>query len=187
MREHLLAARAAVNAVRLAEGHDDFFPICFTRSVNLGYRAPHMATQSLHTTLDSLAQSFTSAVLAAIRGASLQELVGDGAEAPRRGPGRPRASTTKTPSATARTSAPAPAPTRKPAGRLPRRSPEEIQKTLGSIVSLLKAKKSGLRSEQIRDTLKLDKRELPRVLGEGLKTKKLKSKGQKRATIYSAG
>jgi hypothetical protein len=79
-----------------------------------------------------------------------------------------------------------PAAARKPTGRLPRRSPEEIQKTLGSIVTLLKAKKAGLRSEQIRDALELDKRELPRVLGEGLKTKKLKSKGQKRATIYSA-
>ena len=79
-----------------------------------------------------------------------------------------------------------PAPASKATGRLPRRSPEEIQKTLGAIVTLLKSKKAGLRSEQIRDALELDKRELPRVLGEGLKTKKLKSKGQKRATIYSA-
>ena len=30
---------------------------------------------------------------------------------------------------------------------------------------------------------KLDKRELPRGIGEGLKTRKLKSKGQKRATV----
>ena len=42
-----------------------------------------------------------------------------------------------------------------------------------------------MRAEQIRQVLKLDKRELPRVLAEGLKTKKLKSKGQKRATTYS--
>jgi hypothetical protein len=77
-------------------------------------------------------------------------------------------------------------PVRRPSGRLPRRSPAEIAKALGTIVALLKGKKAGLRSEQIRDALKLDKRELPRVLGEGLKTKKLKSKGQKRATVYSA-
>jgi hypothetical protein len=137
-----------------------------------------MPNHSLHSTLDSLAQSFASAVLAAIRGASLQELLAEGEAAPRRGPGRPRASATPIVPVAGR----APAPT----GRLPRRSPEEIQKTLGAIVTLLKAKKAGLRSEQIRDALELDKRELPRVLGEGLKTKKLKSKGQKRATIYSA-
>jgi hypothetical protein len=82
----------------------------------------------------------------------------------------------------ARTSAPA----RRPTGRLARRSPAEIATTLGAIVALLRGKKAGLRSEQIRDALKLDKRELPRVLGEGLKTKKLKSKGQKRATVYTA-
>jgi hypothetical protein len=99
---------------------------------------------------------------------------------PRRGPGRPRGSTKATATA-ARESAPA----RKPSGRLARRSPSEIAKTLGSIVALLKGKKAGLRSEQIRAALKLDVRELPRVLHEGLKTKKLKSKGQKRATQYS--
>jgi len=141
-----------------------------------------MPTHSLHSTLDSLAQSFASAVLAAIRGASLQELLAEGEAAPRRGPGRPRASAAPIVPVAGRP----PAAARKPTGRLPRRSPEEIQKTLGSIVTLLKAKKAGLRSEQIRDALELDKRELPRVLGEGLKTKKLKSKGQKRATIYSA-
>jgi len=142
-----------------------------------------MPTHSLHSTLDSLAQTFASAVLAAIRGASLQELLAEGDAAPRRSPGRPRAAAAP-PSAPTTARAPAPAP--KPTGRLARRSPEEIQKTLSSIVGLLKAKKTGLRSEQIRDALELDKRELPRVLGEGLKTKKLKSKGQKRATIYSA-
>ena len=141
-----------------------------------------MPTHSLHSTLDSLAQSFASAVLAAIRGASLQELLAEGEATPRRSPGRPRASAAPSSPTMARP----PAPASKPTGRLPRRSPEEIQKTLGTIVTLLKSKKAGLRSEQIRDALELDKRELPRVLGEGLKTKKLKSKGQKRATIYSA-
>jgi len=98
-------------------------------------------------------------------------------------PGRPRgSSTTKAASTPARTSA----PSGRSKGRLPRRSPADIAKALGTIVALLKGKKAGLRSEQIRDALKLDKRELPRVLGEGLKTKRLKSKGQKRATVYSA-
>lgn len=41
-------------------------------------------------------------------------------------------------------------------------------------------------TEQIREQLKLDKREQPRVLYEGLKTKALKNRGQKRATVYTA-
>jgi Fic family protein len=57
---------------------------------------------------------------------------------------------------------------------------------LGTIVTLLKGKKAGLRSEQIRAALKLDVREVPRVLKEGLAKKRLRSKGQKRATTYFA-
>jgi hypothetical protein len=141
-----------------------------------------MAT-SLRSTLDSLASNFASAVLDAIRGASLDELVAEGGGASRRGPGRPRGSSaTKAVPTSSRASIPA----RKPKGRLPRRSPAEIAKTLGTIVTLLKSKKAGLRSEQIRAALKLDVREVPRVLKEGLAKKKLRSKGQKRATTYFA-
>jgi Fic family protein len=71
-------------------------------------------------------------------------------------------------------------------GRLARRSPAEIARTLGTIVTLLKGKKAGLRSEEIRKVLKLDVREVPRVLKEGLAKKAIKSKGQKRATVYTA-
>jgi hypothetical protein len=141
-----------------------------------------MPSNSLRSTLDSLASSFAGAVLDAIKGASLQELLAESAGAPRRGPGRPKASA----------SAPAAAATAKPArraksGRLARRSPEEIAKTLDRIHGLLKGKKAGMRSEEIRKALKLDVREVPRVLKEGLSKKKLKSRGQKRATTYTVG
>jgi hypothetical protein len=126
---------------------------------------------SLRSTLDSLAQNFANGVLAAIRGASLQELVAEGG-APRRGPGRPRAGSTK-----ARTIK---------GGRLARRSADDIAKVVAQVVALVKKSKAGMRSEEIRKALRLDVREVPRVLHEGLKTKKLKSKGQKRATTYSA-
>jgi hypothetical protein len=140
-----------------------------------------MPSTSLRSTLDSLATSFASAVLDALKGASLQELLAESgtAAAPRRGPGRPRA--TAAPVAAAPV---ARAP--KPSGRLPRRSPEEIAKTLDRIHGLLKSKKAGMRSEEIRESLKLDVREMPRVLKEGLAKKKLKSRGQKRATTYTA-
>ena len=71
-------------------------------------------------------------------------------------------------------------------GRLPRRSAEDIKAALDSVHGLLKSSKGGLRAEQIRAALKLDVREMPRVLKEGLATKKLTSKGQKRATTYFA-
>ncbi len=67
-----------------------------------------------------------------------------------------------------------------------RRSADDIAETLSAVVSLLKAKKDGLRSEQIRAALKLQANEMPRVLRQGLAQRQLKSRGQKRATTYFA-
>ena len=69
-------------------------------------------------------------------------------------------------------------------GRLSRRSSDQIAKVLAQVVAAVKAK--PMRAEEIQKALHLDKRELPRVIAEGLKTEKLKKKGQKRATVYSA-
>jgi hypothetical protein len=139
---------------------------------------------NLRSTINDLAHSFASSVLAAVRGASIQDLLAETGGAPRRGPGRPRGTSTKTTSKTSRDTLPFRAT--KHSGRLARRSPADIAKTLAQVVALVKTKKAGLRSEEIRKALKLDVREVPRVLQEGLSTKKLKSKGQKRATTYSA-
>jgi hypothetical protein len=73
---------------------------------------------------------------------------------------------------------------RSPSGRLPRRSADEIAAVLDQIVALVSKHKDGLRAEQIRSELGLQAKELPRVLKEGLTTKKLRCKGQKRATTY---
>jgi hypothetical protein len=78
------------------------------------------------------------------------------------------------------------APARKSKGRLPRRSPAQIAKALAQVVALVKTKKAGLRSEQIRAALHMQPKEMPRVLKEGLTKKVLKSKGQKRSTTYTA-
>jgi hypothetical protein len=128
---------------------------------------------SLRSRLDSLASSFASEVLRAIQSASVEDLLGD-ARGAKRGPGRPR-----TPSGVG-------TPQTRKSGRLPRRSVEDIKATLGKVHGLLKSTKGGLRAEQIRAALKLDVREMPRVLKEGLATKRLTSKGQKRATTYFA-
>jgi hypothetical protein len=144
-------------------------------------RRPELAVASrpmptLRAALDSLASSFASDVLSAIRGASLQELLAESGDAPRRGPGRSRGGGDGTGFR----------PSKKSHGRLARRSPAEIARTLDAITILLRKNTEGLRSEQIRHALKLDVREVPRVLKEGLAKKKLKSRGQKRATTYTA-
>jgi hypothetical protein len=69
---------------------------------------------------------------------------------------------------------------------LPRRSAEDIAQILDQVVSLVRSHKEGLRAEQIRSELGMQAKEMPRVLKEGLVRRKLRSKGQKRATTYFA-
>jgi hypothetical protein len=128
--------------------------------------------------LDSLASAFASEVVRAIQSASLEELLGE--VGGKRGPGRPPRSQAAAPALPAARSS-----TRRP-GRLPRRSSADIKATLDKVHGLLKSSKGGLRAEQIRTALSLDVREMPRVLKEGIASKKLSSKGQKRATTYFA-
>src|SRR5580658_1118594 len=101
---------------------------------------------NLHSAIHDLAQSFTSAVLDVIRAASLDDFHVEGDWVSSRRPthgGSAQADPLHT-------------PTRKPTGRLPRRSQEEIAKTLDQVVGLVKASKTGLRAEEIRAALKLD-------------------------------
>jgi hypothetical protein len=125
----------------------------------------------LHSRISQLTSSFVDSVLDAVKSSSISELL-DGRPAHR--------AEARIPSATSvgRT-AQAPA-----AGRLPRRSAEDIAKTLEIVVSLLGSRKNGLRAEQIRAELSMQAKELPRILKEGLNRKKLRTVGQKRATTY---
>jgi hypothetical protein len=127
---------------------------------------------NLRSHLHDLANEFAAGVLLAIRSASIEDLLGE--------TGRERRSA---PRAAGRASTPA----KTRGGRLARRSPEDVAKVLAAVVSALKATKGkGLRSEQIQAALKLDKRELPRVIAMGLAKKAIKKKGQKRSTTYFA-
>ncbi len=125
-----------------------------------------MPTTPLRTIIQSLADHFAVALIDALRSASLDELLAETQRGPR---GRRPA-----------------APRRAPSGRLARRSPEDIAKTLAAVVALVKGRKAGMRAEEIRTALKLDRREVPGVLKAGLASKKLRSKGQKRGTVYQA-
>ncbi len=71
-------------------------------------------------------------------------------------------------------------------GRLARRSAEQIAKTVDQVVVLVRKSKTGMRSEEIKKALGLDRREVPRILKTAVADKKLKAKGQKRATVYTA-
>jgi hypothetical protein len=131
---------------------------------------------SLRSQLSAIASDFADAVLAAIRSASLQDLLAESGEARGR------------PAAAHRVGAGAASPrARFVNGRLARRSQADIDSTLGLVVAMLKATPGeGARSEEIRDFLKLHKRELPGVLKAGLDKKVLRSQGRKRATRYFA-
>ena len=70
--------------------------------------------------------------------------------------------------------------------RLGVRSHEEIRATVDTIVHLLRSNEDGLRAEHIRVVLGMRPREMPRVLRDGMRTKKLLRKGRGRATTYFA-
>ncbi len=131
---------------------------------------------SLRNRLNELASSFATSVLAAIRGASLDELVTESSGA--NGKRAPRA-------ASRAAAAASPAPRRR-GGRLPRRSAGDIAGVIEQIVTLLKSNPGGLRAEQIREELGLQAKELPRPLKEALDSGRLSKSGQKRATTYFA-
>ena len=128
---------------------------------------------SLRSSLEALTESFADSVLQVLRTANLQELIGS------TGPQKRGGTTAGNPKAT---------PVAKPAkaGRLARRSAEDIAAALGQVIALVKKNKDGLRAEAIRVALGLEAKEMPRVLKEGIATRKLRTKGQKRATTYFA-
>jgi hypothetical protein len=135
---------------------------------------------TLRSQLDALAANFASRILAALQGASLNDLVS--AESRKAGGNGPRTRGTEG-------SGGQPDPLRTPRGkngRLPRRSAADIANTLDKIVLLVKTQKNGLRAEEIRSKLGMQAKEMPRILKQGIATKKLTSKGRKRATTYFA-
>lgn len=130
----------------------------------------------LKKTIEDLAATFASNVIAALRGASIDELfVLTNGGPVRRGPGRPPASTAASSVGVGRKA------------RRVRRSPSDIGKVVEDILALLGKHPEGLRSEQIREALNLQAKELPRPLAEGLGDGRIKKSGERRATTYFVG
>ncbi|MBN9162848.1 MAG: hypothetical protein BGO98_46685 [Myxococcales bacterium 68-20] len=137
---------------------------------------------TLRQTIEAHAHEFAAAIVQALRGASLDELVsitGGQATAPRAPRAKTNGATTAAPEVAKKVS--------KKAGRLGRRSADDIARTLEQIVAVLAKHPEGLRAEQIKAALNLDTREVPRPLAEGLNSGALTKSGQKRATTYFAG
>jgi hypothetical protein len=153
---------------------------------------------TLHDSIQSLAQIFSSHVLEAIRGASLEDILaessaggrGIGRSPAKRTPARrtikaafvqPAAASGLVRRAGGRGPGRPPGPTSK---RLARRSADDIASVADSIVSLVKKHHGGLRAEQIRAELGIAKNAWMRPLELALSSKKLTKKGEKRATTY---
>lgn len=131
---------------------------------------------NLQKTIEARAAEFAAAIIEALRTASLEDLVTitSGAAASRVA-GRVASRSKALPK------------TSKKAGRLGRRTASDITRTLDNIVAVLGAHPEGMRAEQIKEALGLDKREMPRPIAQGLKSGALKKSGQKRATVYTVG
>lgn len=117
-----------------------------------------LSRMPLKTQIEQLASTFVSQVLATLRTASLDELVGVVGS----GSG---------PSTN---------------GKRLRRTHEDLENVRKAIVALLKKTPKGLRAEEIRMALNLEAKKLPRPLAAALETGEIKKKGQKRATTYFA-
>jgi hypothetical protein len=133
---------------------------------------------TLKNKIHALADTFASEVLAAIRGASLQEIL-EGGGGSARSAGRPA-------KATGSDGGAHPAAAKGRRGRLARRSSADIAPVIERIVAKLKEHKGGLRSEQLQKVLHLTKREIVRPIAEALAGKKITKKGEKRSTTYFA-
>lgn len=142
---------------------------------------------NLRSTIESLASHFATSVIGALRGASLDELL-DVAHGTAGVGSRPRGRVVA--AAAMETSAAKPARAGRPrgrGGRLGRRSATDIADMIEAIVQLLQKNPSGLRAEQIRESLGVEAKELPRPLADALEQNRVTKTGQKRATTYFAG
>jgi hypothetical protein len=139
----------------------------------------------LQNTLSQLATTFAEQILNALREMSLDELLEPRGDNVKRRAGGQAKSAPPAGRAPHKAEGVTRGAARK-AGRLARRSPDDIGKMVEQIVAVLKNEKAGLRAEQIRAVLKLAPNELPRPIDAALAAKRITKKGQKRATTYFA-
>ena len=131
---------------------------------------------SLHSRIQELALEFGESILAVIRNASIEELTGGAGPAPR----APRA-------AAASSDGPKPAKKTGKGGRLARQSDEDIAAVVESIVECIGNHPEGIRAEELRAELGIEKKELPKPMASALESGLIRKEGEKRATCYFLG
>jgi hypothetical protein len=120
---------------------------------------------SLRSRLGDLATAFAASIVDVIRGSSVEELFEQSGSEKRGSSGAAVVS-------------------RRRAGRLPRRTGQDIEAVIEQIIELLRQNPKGMRAEEIRSSLGLEPKEMPRPLKEGLEAGRFTKSGQKRATTY---
>ena len=112
--------------------------------------------------LQGLASRFADEIMAAVRETPLADIAG--------GERKPANVVTDRPART---------------GRLPRRSAAVVDLAVDRVATLLGTSPGGMRAEDIRVAGSFDVREMPRILKQGIASKRFKIlSGQKRATLY---
>jgi hypothetical protein len=122
---------------------------------------------SLRAKISKLAEELTAGIFAALKNASLEEIVAI--------TGGPKSKIAKLAEGSSRASK---------GLRLERRSDDEIAQVADRIVALLEKHPHGLRAEVIREKLGLIAKELPRPIADAVAQKRIASEGNKRATTY---
>ena len=132
-----------------------------------------MKEKTLHTIIQSLAENFASSLVGAVRAASIDDLLGTSVSRATHASDAPSSNGVSVSAASSGRN-----------GRMRRRSLGDIDVLAGRIQTLLGSNKNGLRAEEIRLKLGIDRREIPRALAEGTRKRLFSKKGQKRATTY---
>jgi hypothetical protein len=138
-----------------------------------------MANQTLDTEIQSRISAFLDELSGLVKRQALEAVheALSGADAPRRGPGRPRKVTVR------RGRRPRAMAKRGVNGGRVRRSPEDLAKIQAQVMSAVRSKQ-GQRLEEIGRALKTDTGVLKRPVALLLAAKKLKTTGAKRGTKY---
>ena len=128
---------------------------------------------TLHARIHALSSAFADSIVAAIREVSISELTG--------GKLHTRGESTE------EEVTPQKAKALKSTGRLPRRSDEDIALVVEEIVAVVRKHPEGIRAEELREELGLEKKELPKPMLVALASGAIRKEGEKRATAYFIG
>jgi len=126
---------------------------------------------ALKEVISAATEEFVTAIIAAIRGASFDEIAETSGD---ESVSSPRAKVVK-------------ASGKGKGGKRIRRSSDDIQGVVEKIVSFVKKHADGVSAEEIREQLGVERKELPRPISEALGQKLISKRGHKRATKYFAG